>query len=107
MKPNYVKIYTDLINYKYPKKKDLLQLFKGKQNLSAIDVLTINHLLFGVTNPQDVDNQKHKAYDLETIDYILSYQKENLLTNTAVSKLFKVSRNTISKWKNMQDKTTL
>jgi len=107
MNPNYIKIYSDLIRYKYPEKIDLLQFFKDKQELTAIDVLTINRLLFGDINSQDEDNPLHKAYDIKTINFILDYQKENILTNVAVSKLFQVSRNTIAKWKNLRHESKL
>lgn len=98
-KPNYIKIYTDLINSKFPEKFSLIDLFKDKEELSVLDILIINNILFGKIELQDLSNPRHKSYDLETIKYIIDYQRQNQLTNTAISKLFHVSRNSVAKWK--------
>lgn len=100
-KPNYIKIYTDLINSKFPEKLSLIDLFKGKEELPFLDVIIINNLLFGQIESENQSNPRHKAYDVETIKYILKYQKEKELSNTATSKFFELSRNSISKWKKL------
>jgi len=45
------------------------------------------------------DNQKLKSYDKNTILQILDYQKKHHLNNTELALHFKLSRNTVAKWK--------
>lgn len=68
----------------------------GKSEISDLEVLDLNYLIFGKSN----DN-KHRSYDKETVKFITSYQLNNKLTNQEISELFKISRNTISKWKKL------
>lgn len=94
--PNYAKIYSDLIRLKYPEKEALCKkILLKREELSIIDVIKLN-LIISPNNPY---NQKYKSYDKETILHILDYQKKNNLTNAQVACHFKMSRNTISKWK--------
>lgn len=44
-------------------------------------------------------NKSHRAYSKEAIYKILEYQKKNCLNNTQLAKHFKLSRNTVTKWK--------
>lgn len=46
-------------------------------------------------------NQKYRSYDKATIIEILNYQKKNSLNNTQLSNHFKLSRNTVTKWKTL------
>ncbi|PWN68846.1 transposase [Chryseobacterium phosphatilyticum] len=99
--PDYKKIYSDMISIKYPEKKEVCRIFLSKENLSVLDVITINNILFNTNCRESTQfNQKHRSYDVSAISYILQYQKRNELNNSQVAKHFKVSRNTITKWKN-------
>ncbi|MCU7618853.1 hypothetical protein NZ698_16860 [Chryseobacterium sp. PBS4-4] len=63
----------------------------------ANDIFEVERALFG--NSNFVDNQKLKSYDETTIKIVLNHQKENNLTNIELSNHYKISRNTIAKWK--------
>lgn len=94
-RPNFKRIYIDMIRLKYPgKTKELLKIL-DKEILTDYDLLQLNKSLFG--NQQY--NQKLKAYDRETILRILDFQKNNNLNNTQLASHFKLSRNTVTKWK--------
>ncbi|MDM1554918.1 helix-turn-helix domain-containing protein [Chryseobacterium indologenes] len=94
-RPNFKRIYIDMIRLKYPDKtKELLKIL-DKEILTDYDLLQLNKSLFG--NQQY--NQKLKAYDRETILRILDFQKNNNLNNTQLASHFKLSRNTVTKWK--------
>lgn len=69
--------------------------------MSIIGVLRFNKLLFGNESIQNKTNNQYKAYDLDTVVYILEYQKEFNLSNTEISIMFSVSRNTITRWKKL------
>ncbi|MEY8759000.1 helix-turn-helix domain-containing protein [Chryseobacterium tongliaoense] len=98
--PDYKKIYTDILNKRFPEKikecKDIL----NKEVLSHLDVININNLIFGNgTKEVSEFNQKHRFYNKSTILKILDYQKKNHLNNTQLAMHFKMSRNTVTKWK--------
>ena len=59
-------------------------------------VLKINNIIFfdGFS-----ESQKFKSYDRQTIFEILDYQKKYKLNNSQLARHFKLSRNTITKWK--------
>ncbi|MBB6329144.1 hypothetical protein HNP24_000094 [Chryseobacterium sediminis] len=98
--PNYKQIYRDIILKKYPEKMNTCQLILEKTNFSMLDVININNMIFG-TNNKDIliNNQKFKSYDESTVLYILDYQRKNRLNNSQVANHFKLSRNSIAKWK--------
>jgi hypothetical protein len=93
--PNYIKIYADLIMMKHPNKMKDCQYFLSKKNLTSIDVIKLNEIIFGKAPA----NQKYRSYDLSTITSILEHQKRNGINNTELSRHYNVSRNTIKKWK--------
>jgi hypothetical protein len=96
--PDYKKIYNDLIDLKYPEKKRKCAKILSKKILSILDIIEINSIIFNYN--QDIkSNQHHHAYNKETIYKILEYQKKNCLNNTQLAKHFKLSRNTVAKWK--------
>ncbi|MGG5208014.1 helix-turn-helix domain-containing protein [Chryseobacterium sp. MIQD13] len=100
-RPNYRKIYIDLINEKYPEKKHLLDTLKDEQWL-AIDVIKINDRLFNHQDKQkNTLSQKHRSYDKQTIFRILDYQKKNKLNNVQLARVFNISRNSVAKWKKL------
>lgn len=99
-KPNYHKIYSDIIYHKYPQKKLICQSILEKKELFVLDILKLNHLIFGMSSRENVIfNQRHRSYSMSDILEILDYQKKNNLNNSQLANHFKLSRNTITKWK--------
>lgn len=100
MTPNYKNIYTDIIRQKYPEKyQDCISLLK-KNSMSDLDIIELNQKIFGKKDTQD-QNQKYRSYNKSTIVEILTYQKENNINNSELALHFKLSRNTVAKWKKM------
>lgn len=98
--PDYKRIFSDMIDLKYPDKKEVCISLLKKETLSTLDVLKLNELIFGQETKEAVKfNQSHKVYDKSTIDYILKYQKENKLNDSHIAIRFKLSRCTVAKWK--------
>ncbi|KQS91834.1 hypothetical protein ASG21_05075 [Chryseobacterium sp. Leaf394] len=98
MKPNYTRIYLDLI--KYRQKENLVSdsVLKKIYNIKmANDIFEIERALFG--NNNFADNQKLKSYDETTVKIVLNHQRKNKLSNLELSNKYKISRNTIAKWK--------
>lgn len=103
-RPNYKKIYTDIITMKYPDKMEDCRSILSKSTLSTMDIINLQKLLFGSENISTGQlNQLHKSYDRPTILSILKYQKEHRLNNSQVAEHFDLSRNTVAKWKKMFD----
>lgn len=101
MGPNYKQIYTDIINEKFPDKmSDPLVKNKLDHLLMAVDILKFDQFIFGETGCTATGNsQKLRAYDEDSILNILNYQKKYKLSNTQTAIHFKLSRNSIAKWK--------
>lgn len=101
--PDYKQIYSDILTEKFPEKLIDSAVKRKLETLdSAIDVLKFNQLIFG--DPDYViggNNQRLRSYDEESILKILRYQKRNELTNLQLSTHFKISRNTITRWKSI------
>lgn len=98
--PNYKKIYQDMISKKYPDKTSVCSPILAKKNLSFFDILRINEIIFGSPKKEtNIFNQRHRSYDKQAIYDILEYQKKNKLNNSQLSIHFKLSRNTIAKWR--------
>ena len=98
--PNYKQIYEDILNKKYPHKKEMCESLLAKKKLNCFDVLKINNLIFNDNSKEVLRiNQKYRSYDEETIKDVLRYQIKNNLNNTQLATRFTLSRNTISKWK--------
>ncbi|WP_126652110.1 helix-turn-helix domain-containing protein [Chryseobacterium aureum] len=95
--PNYKKIYTDMVLAKYPNKIEVCGNILNKESMSILDVITLNRILFETDN--EIANQKLRSYDKRTVMEILNYQKKNKLNNIQTAMHFKLSRNTITKWK--------
>lgn len=95
--PDYKRIFIDMLHLKFPEKKEELNKLLNKDTLSEIDILLLNRKIFGTK--ANNNGQKHKAYSKMAIDEILNYQKKNNLTNTQVANHFRLSRNTVAKWK--------
>lgn len=98
MKPNYTRIYLDLIKYKNKENLVSEALVEKIKNIKFVnDVLEIEKELFKNDNLEY--NQKLKCYDETTVKGFLRYQKANNMTNVELSDQYKISRNTIAKWK--------
>ncbi|MCJ7935654.1 MAG: helix-turn-helix domain-containing protein [Chryseobacterium sp.] len=97
--PNYKKIFTDIIAAKYPEKMLKCEMLLSKENLSVTDVIQLNEMIFGKNDNPGENSQKFRSYDKSTILKILDYQKQNKLSNIQLANHYKLSRNTISKWK--------
>ena len=99
IRPNYKQIYLDILTDKFPEKLSVLEKFLKKKNFSSLDVIHINQLIFGNSKGDMTESHKHRSYRKSDILQILKYQQENNLSNMKVAHHFKISRNTISKWK--------
>ena len=97
IKPNYHKIFEDALSEVEDANKIILvKKILQNSNLSHFEILYLSEYIFGKS-----DNNKHKSYNLETIKNIIEYQKINNLSNFEISKIFKISRNSLTKWKKM------
>ena len=98
-KPDYERIFRELAEKGNIPAEQHKQLFSRK-SWSNLDVIQVNEQLFGnkKNNESIAFNQKHKAYDEESIIRILAYQRRHGLSNAQIAKMFKLSRNTIAKW---------
>lgn len=100
--PDYIKIYSDIIDKKYPYKKTDCKQILTKKKLSVLDILTLNKIIFGVPDKQtEIINQKYRSYNKKDILQILDYQKKHNLNNRQLASHFSISRNTITKWKRL------
>lgn len=71
-----------------------------------MDVITLNSKIFNLNDKDTLTfNQKHKSYDEQTILEMLNYQQKHELNNVELANHFKLSRNTIAKWKKCYMKT--
>ena len=100
--PDHRKIYTDIIFMKHPEKLDACKAILQKKTFTTLDVIKINQLIFGVDKEDySGSSQKYKAYDQNAIVEILEFQKKSGYNNMQTAKQFKISRNTLAKWKKM------
>ena len=100
---NYKKIYQDILDMKFPEKKEQCLSVLNKKELSMLDVIDLNQKIFGKSDKQtNIFNQRHRSYDKSAILEILEYQTVNNLNNSELAKHFKISRNTITKWRKNQ-----
>ncbi len=100
MTPDYKAIYNDIIHKKYPHKIQECLVFLEKRKLSAIDIIALNTKVFGKSDKiSEKFNQEHRSYSKSDIFQILDYQKKHKLNNIQLANHFKISRNTVAKWK--------
>ncbi|UWX59598.1 helix-turn-helix domain-containing protein [Chryseobacterium oranimense] len=99
--PDYKKIYTDIIEEKFPDKMDNFRIMQKIETINTvIDIIALNRMIFGEQELlMESKNQKLRSYDQRSILNILEYQKKNKLNNTQTANYFRMSRNTLSKWK--------
>ena len=97
---NYRQIFKDILEKLYPEKKNICKILLSKKHLYAIDILELNKKIF--ENPDketESQNQRHRSYSKSDILKILDYQKEHRLNNSQLANHFKLSRNSVTKWK--------
>jgi hypothetical protein len=100
--PDFKKIYTDILQRKFPEKKNKCQKILNKKVLTELDVIAINNIIFAPFSEDLMkSNQRHRSYCKSTIIKILEFQKENGMNNTKLALHYKLSRNTVSKWKKL------
>ncbi|QIY89492.1 helix-turn-helix domain-containing protein [Chryseobacterium gallinarum] len=100
--PDYKRIYSDIIDQKFPHKKAECEALLGKTILSAMDILELNKRIFN-TKDHEIKkmNQKLRSYHTSDILRILNYQKNHSMSNSCVAQHFGLSKNTIAKWKKL------
>lgn len=98
--PNYKKIYEDILKLKHPEKTKDCKSILAKPKLSANDIMKMNHIIFSKGGKITISlDQKHRSYDKSAILEILDYQKKHRLNNSELAHHFKLSRNSITRWK--------
>lgn len=106
--PNYKRIFQDIIKVKYPHKEEKCKNILEKKELAAMDIIKINQMIFGIKDKESFEfDQSHRSYDTKAIIEILEYQKKNKLNNSELALHFKMSRNTIAKWKKLAEENLL
>ncbi|TDX86937.1 helix-turn-helix domain-containing protein [Epilithonimonas xixisoli] len=102
IEPNYKKIYSDILNRDFPHKIEKCKTLLQKKKLSSLDILELNWKIFGTSDKEtETFNQKHRSYDKATIKHILNYQRKHQLNNSQLAFHFKLSRNSVAKWKKL------
>ncbi|SMO72788.1 hypothetical protein SAMN06265171_105282 [Chryseobacterium rhizoplanae] len=100
--PDYKRIYTDLITLKYPHLMERCRVFLEKDHLMSYDVLKLSGIITGKDDHEAISfNARHKSYDPNTILRILDYQKKYKCSNLQLAQYFRLSRNTVAKWKKL------
>ena len=100
--PDYKFIYCDILDKKFPLKKEICKLLLEKQHLSTIDIIELNKKIFGTSYKEnEYKNQKLRSYNKSDILKILDHQKKYRLNNSQLANHFNLSRNTVAKWKKM------
>lgn len=96
IKPNYKKIYNNILDEMFPEKKQEFSYFFNKKQVSSLDIIDINNKIFGYKSEID---RKHYTYLKSDIIEILNYQKKHCLNDAQLAKHFNISRNSVAKWK--------
>jgi hypothetical protein len=100
--PDYKRIFRDIIKIKYPHKEKECKNLLSKKELSTLDVIELNQKIFKTKDKETYTfNQAHRSYNSKSILDILEYQRKNNLNNSQLALHFNLSRNTISKWKEL------
>lgn len=103
-RPDYNKIYSDIIRYKHPQKKKICEPFLRKKMLTGLDIIKLNEIIFEIKNRDiEIFNQRHRSYTKVDTLQILKYQEDHNMNNTQLASHFKLSRNTIAKWKKVSN----
>lgn len=97
--PDYKNIYEDILEKKYPHKKEECKTLLSKKKLSVLNIIELNERIFGTYKESEQFNQKHRSYSKSDILSILDYQKKYKLNNSQLANHFRLSRNTVTKWR--------
>ena len=98
--PNYKRIYSDIIDRKFPDKRKECEKLLNKKHLSVIDILEINKKIFESTDKENERiNSMHRSYNVSDIISVLEYQKTKKMNNKQVAEHFGLSMNTMTKWR--------
>ncbi|MGE8431522.1 helix-turn-helix domain-containing protein [Chryseobacterium joostei] len=98
--PNYKRIYTDILDIKFPEKKGDCEKLLNKLVLSDLDILSLNKMIFGHI-PDLNTRQIFRSYSKSSILQILDYQKKHKLNNQELARHFNLSRNSVTKWRRL------
>lgn len=60
MKPNYRRLFKDILDKKYPDKKPYVLPDLMSSNLTHLEIIHINQLIFGTDKKNNNVNQKYK-----------------------------------------------
>lgn len=101
MTPDYKLIYFDIINKKFPERIGEFQPILSKSKLSFLDIINLNEKIFQTKKAKQKVNQKHRSYSKSDILRILDYQKKHGLNNIQLAHHFRLSRNTVTKWRKL------
>lgn len=102
MRPNYSKIYQDILKEQYPEKLQDPKIQQLLKNLTTTEaVLSFNDKIFKQSKESLKNNQKLKTYDKKTTLKLLLYQKKHGFSTSYMSRKYKISRTTFSKWKKL------
>lgn len=100
-KPDFCRIFQE-ITQKNERSEMLIEHIENIKEWNSLTVIKMNEKVFAEPGRENLKcNQKHKAYDKYSIKEILNYQEKNNLNNSEMMRLFKISRNTIARWKKM------
>lgn len=99
---NYKMIFIDILDKKFPQKKKECNSLLQKDTLYSMDIIKLNEIIFGSKKDNELYNPQHHSYSKNDIIQILEYQKKNKLNNSQLANHFKLSRNTITKWKRIK-----
>ena len=99
-RPDYIKIYSDIIDRNFPEKREVCKPLLTKGNLYSMEILLLNKRIFGTAEKDDFkQSQRHCSYIESDILQILDYQKKYQISNKALAEHFNLSRNTVTKWR--------
>ena len=98
--PDYQKIYKEITERFHKNKTDKVKTYLQKEEWTSFDVIAVNKLLYDMKENNELKVDKRcKAYDEQTIISVLNHQKEFRLNNSELSRLFKISRNSVISWR--------
>ncbi|KQT25805.1 hypothetical protein ASG22_03620 [Chryseobacterium sp. Leaf405] len=105
MRPNYKKIYQDMLKDDHPEKLENPKIQKLLNGLKTTEeILNFNDLIFEQSKESIRNNQQLKTYDKKTILKLLQYQKKHDFSTSYMSRQYKISRTTIAKWRKLFEK---
>lgn len=89
-----------MLRTEHPEKLKDPKIVKLLKNLNTTeDVLHLNEKIFKQSKESLRNNQKLRTYDRKTMLRLLQYQKKHGFSTSYMSKKYKISRTTLTKWK--------